>query len=151
MHAGFDVEKWGNSHRSGFLDIFRIMLGLFILYKGLYFLTHLNDLKLITSGLNAYVTGTALAHYIVLAHCLGGPLLTCGLFTRAVSAIQLPILIGAVFLVNDPQGHLSLNQYMELWSSLAVLAGLLILIVFGAGSYSLDARRRNDIDVTHPL
>jgi len=140
-----DVEKWGNSHRPGFLDFFRIALGIFITYKGLYFITHMQDLEMTASGVNTYFAGASLAHYIVFAHILGGPLIAFGLFTRIICFIQLPILIGAVFLVNYPKGFLSLGQYMELGVSFTVLAGLIIFMIFGAGRYSIDAKRRKEM------
>ena len=144
-----DVERWGNSHRPGFLDVFRIVLGLFLMYKGLYFITHMHELEMTTTGINTYFAGATLAHYVVFAHILGGPMIAFGLYTRIVSFIQLPILIGAVFMVNYPKGFLSLGQHMELWASLVVLAGLVVYIVFGAGRYSIDAKRRREMEATH--
>ncbi|HEY3404641.1 MAG TPA: DoxX family protein [Ohtaekwangia sp.] len=140
-----DVEKWGNSHRPGFLDLFRIVLGVFITYKGLYFITHMNELEMTASGVNTYFAGASLAHYVVFAHILGGPMIAFGLFTRIVCFIQLPILIGAVFLVNYPKGFLSLGQHMELGLSITVLVGLIVFMVFGAGRYSIDAKRRKEM------
>ena len=84
MSVVTDVEKWGNNHRPGFLDIFRIILGIFITYKGLYFITHMDELRLTTSGINLYFASAALAHYVVFAHILGGPLIVFGIFTRIV-------------------------------------------------------------------
>jgi putative oxidoreductase len=139
-----NVEKWGNSHRPGFLDIIRFALGAFLTYKGIYFITHMHELEMTASGINTYFAGAALAHYVVFAHVLGGPLIAVGLFTRIVSVIQLPILIGAVFLVNAPKGFLSMGQHMEFWLSLIVLAGLVSLIIFGAGRYSIDEKRRKE-------
>lgn len=144
-----DVEKWGNNHRPGFLDLFRIVLGVFLTYKGLYFITNMHDLEMTTSGVNTYFAGAFLAHYVVFAHILGGPLITVGLFTRIVSFIQLPILIGAVFLVNYPKGYLSLGQHMELWLSITVLVGLIVFMVFGAGRFSIDAKRRKEMEAAH--
>jgi uncharacterized membrane protein YphA (DoxX/SURF4 family) len=141
-----DVEKWGNAHRPGFLDIFRIMLGVFITYKGLDFLTHMDELEMTAAGLNVYFAGATLAHYVVFAHILGGPLIAVGLFTRAVCLINLPVLIGAVVFVNAPKGFLSVGHHMELEVSLVVLAGLLTFIIFGAGKYSIDAKRRREAE-----
>jgi putative oxidoreductase len=145
MNVITDLERWGNSHRPGFLDLFRFALGAFITYKGLYFITHMQELQMTTSGINVYFAGMTLAHYIVFAHILGGPLILFGLFTRIVCLIQLPILIGAVFMVNAPKGFLSIGQHMELWLSIVVLVGLLIFMVFGAGRYSIDAKRRKEM------
>src|SRR5690606_39856232 len=82
MSVSSNVEKWGNAHSPGFLDILRVALGIFITYKGLYFLTHMHDLQMTTAGINIYFAGAALAHYVVFAHILGGPLIAVGLFTR---------------------------------------------------------------------
>jgi len=143
------VESWGNSHRPGFLDIFRIALGIFITYKGLQFITNMDELQSTTAGITSWFAGAALAHYIVFAHLLGGPLIIAGLYTRIICLMQLPILTGAVVFVNAPKGHLSLGSYMELWLSLLVLAGLVVFMIFGAGKYSLDARRRKEIHTAH--
>ena len=144
MSVVTDVENWGNSHRPGFLDIFRIALGVFLTYKGLEFITHMDELEMTASGVNVAFAGAALAHYVVFAHILGGPLIAFGLFTRIISMIQLPILIGAVIFVNYPKGFLSLGNQMELSLSIIVLVGLVVFIVFGAGKYSIDAKRRKE-------
>ncbi len=144
-----DVEKWGNSHRPGFLDIFRIALGIFLTYKGLYFITHMDELRMTAQGANVYFAGAVISHYVVFAHILGGPLIVLGLFTRIVSTMQLPILIGAVFMVNYPKGFLSLGNHMELEVSIIILLGLLVFMVFGAGKYSLDAKRRREMEAAH--
>jgi uncharacterized membrane protein YphA (DoxX/SURF4 family) len=150
MSVVTDVERWGNSHRPGFLDIFRIVLGLFLTYKGLMFITHMNDLENTTSGINTWFAGAFLAHYVIFAHILGGPMIAFGLFTRIVCLIQLPILIGAVFLVNSPKGLFSVGNHMELEISLIVLVGLIVFMVFGAGRYSIDAKRRREMEAaTH--
>ncbi|MCI0751998.1 MAG: DoxX family protein [Flammeovirgaceae bacterium] len=140
-----DVEKWGNSHRPGFLDIFRIALGIYLTYKGLHFITNMDELEMTAAGTNTYFAGATLAHYVVFAHILGGPLIAFGLFTRIVSVLQLPILIGAVILVNAPKGFMSVGSHMELEISLIILIGLIVFIVFGAGRYSIDAKRRREM------
>ena len=149
MNVITDVERWGNSHRPGFLDLFRIVMGVFITYKGLHFITHMNELEMTTSGINVWFAGAALAHYVIFAHILGGPLIVFGLYTRIVSGLQIPILLGAVFLVNSPKGFLSIGQHMELWLSIVVLVGLIVFMVFGAGRYSIDAKRRKEMEASH--
>jgi putative oxidoreductase len=149
MNVITDVERWGNSHRPGFLDLFRIVMGVFITYKGLHFITHMDELEMTTSGINVWFAGAALAHYVIFAHILGGPLIIFGLYTRIVSGLQIPILLGAVFLVNSPKGFLSIGQHMELWLSILVLVGLIVFMVFGAGRYSIDAKRRKEMETSH--
>ena len=143
-----DVERWGNNHRPGFLDILRIALGIFITVKGFQFITHLNDLENTTSGINSWFAGAFLAHYVIFAHILAGPLIMIGLFTRIACLIQLPVLIGAVFLVNAPKGFMSLGNHMELEVSLIALAGVIVFMIFGAGRYSIDEKRRHETETS---
>lgn len=138
------IEGWGNSHRPGFLDFFRIVLGLFITYKGFSFLGNIESLEMSIEGANMYVAGVALAHYVVFAHVLGGPLLALGLLTRIMCFIQLPILIGAVALINYPKGFMSVGSHMELEISIIVLIGLVVFMIFGAGKFSIDEKRRRE-------
>lgn len=74
--------------------------------------------------------------YITIAHLAGGFLLAIGFLTRLASLIQIPILIGAVFLIHLKQGLLSVGQSLEL--SVLVLVLLLIYFVFGHGRLSVD-------------
>ncbi|HCR54455.1 MAG TPA: DoxX family protein [Cytophagales bacterium] len=141
------IEGWGNSHRPGWLDIFRIALGLFITFKGFEFMFNIDNLRTTTSGMDVMFSGAALAHYVIFAHALGGPLIVFGLYTRIVSLIQVPILIGAVALVNYPKGFLSVGNHMELEISLIVLIGLIVFMVFGGGKFSVDEKRRKDVKV----
>ena len=139
------IEGWGNSHRPGWLDIFRIALGVFITFKGFEFMFNIDTLKSTTEGMGVLFSGAALAHYVIFAHALGGPLILFGLYTRIVSLIQLPILIGAVVFVNYPKGFLSVGNHMELEISLIVLAGLVVFMIFGGGKFSIDEKRRKDV------
>ncbi len=143
-----NIEDWGNSHRPGWLDFFRIVLGVFITVKGFEFMFNIESLKLTAAGMNLAFSGQMLAHYIIFAHALGGPLIAFGLFTRIVCLIQLPILVGAV-LVNFTSGFFADINHMELAMSLITLVGLVTFIVFGAGKFSIDEKRRKEMKAAH--
>lgn len=143
MNVVNQIEDWGNSHRPGWLDIFRIALGIFITYKGAIFAMNLNSLEMTIEGVNMRYTGVALAHYVIFAHLLGGPLIAFGLLTRILCAIQLPILLGAVVLVNFKEFQSAGNQ-LELEISAIVLVGLVVFMIFGAGKFSIDEKRRQE-------
>jgi putative oxidoreductase len=145
-----NIEDWGNAHRPGFLDIFRIILGIFITTKGCIFLNHIGELAMSIRGINMNFLSVSIAHYVVFAHVLCGPLIALGLFTRIMCALQLPILIGAVIFVNFPKGFLSLGNHMELEVSLLVMLGLITFMVFGAGKFSIDELRRKEKSLQHP-
>lgn len=145
MSAITQIEKWGNSHRLAFLDYIRIALGGFLTFKGVEFLSSLDAFYAITGGLDVMFASAGLAHYVIFVHVLGGPLLALGLFTRGLCVLQIPVLIGAVFLVNYPKGFLSMGDHMELEMSIIVLVLLIVFTVFGAGKLSIDEIRRRDM------
>ena len=143
MNVVNQIEGWGNSHRPGWLDIFRIALGIFITYKGAIFAMNLNSLEMTIEGVNMRYTGVALAHYVIFAHILGGPLIAFGLLTRIMCAIHLPIHVGAVALINFKEFQSAGNQ-LELEVSIVVLIGLVVFMIFGAGKFSIDEKRRQE-------
>ncbi len=145
MNALNKIENWGNTHRLSFFVIFRVFLGVFITYKGLIFMFNINDLQNLAGQPGLIVYSTAIAHYVIFAHVLGGPLIALGLYTRWVSLIQIPILIGAVVLVNYPKAFLSVGQFMELEMSIIVLVLLVMFLIFGAGKFSMDQIRRDQM------
>jgi putative oxidoreductase len=145
-----NIEGWGNSHRPGWLDIFRIILGLYITFKGIQFMADMSWLEAAVGGATQAFTGASIAHYVVFAHLLGGPLIVVGLFTRAMCAIQIPILLGAIILVNAPKGFMSVGNHMELEVSIAVLLGTIVFMIFGAGKFSIDEKRRHDKIIAQP-
>lgn len=85
-----------------------------------------------------------LSTYVTTAHLIGGALLVFGLFNRWMSLIQIPILLGAVFLVNFPKGFLSMAGNIEFGTSIIVLVGLLFFFVMGPSPNSIDELRRKD-------
>ncbi len=144
MSLSSDIEAIDNAKKPAILDFFRIALGLFITYKGVVFSINIDSLMTTTAGINMFFAGAALAHYVIFAHLLGGPLIALGLFTRVVCIIQIPVLIGAIIFVNYPKGFLSIGNHMELEISILVLSALILFTVLGAGSFSIDERRKKD-------
>jgi len=75
-------------------------------------------------------------HGVMLAHFVGGLLLTIGFLTRIAALVQVPILAGAVFFVHRQDGLFALGQSLEF--SALVLFLLVIIAINGAGKLSLD-------------
>ena len=76
-------EYWGDRHHPKWLDIIRIVLGIFLCYKGVDFLRNTSDLiSLMTlrSPFSSFVI-ILVAHYVAFAHVIGGLFLTIGMFT----------------------------------------------------------------------
>lgn len=126
------------------LDVIRVYLGAGLLFRGLALLAPNTGLQQLAGGTVPDAPFTAIAVYVTAAHLVGGALLLVGLYTRVAALIQLPVLVGAVFLVHWRDGLLSANQSLEF--SALVLYLLVIVCIFGSGRWSLDARWWNEVE-----
>jgi putative oxidoreductase len=132
------IEHWGETHHPKWVDIVRIALGVFLCYKGIDFLRNMgviNDLIANHVSYGAFFV-IMLGHYIVFAHILGGIFLAIGAFTRFACLIQIPILLGAVILVNFSQDVL--RPYSGLLITILVLLLLIYFLVAGNGSFAFS-------------
>ena len=140
------LEHWGDTHHPKWMDIVRIILGIFLCYKGIDFVLNMGELiGLMTSKSFDSFAYILAGHYVVFAHIVGGILLVLGLFTRFACLIQLPILIGAVLFVNTNKDML--RPYSELFLSVLVLLLLVYFLIVGNGPWSFkvaeEERKRN--------
>lgn len=130
------IEKWTGEHHPLWIDFLRMLLGIFLVVKGASFVDHREQIEwlLVNHHLDFLIFITSV--YVILFHIGGGILITTGLITRWAAAFQIPILIGAVFFVNLPNGFTSINS--ELGFSIAVLILLIFFLFYGSGNFSLD-------------
>jgi putative oxidoreductase len=136
MNVVQKIETWGDTHQMKWLAFFRIILGLLILYKGIYFVQNTDTIHAMLANSAVPIYSVFLAHYVAMAHIFGGILITIGLITRIAIVFQIPILIGAIIFVHSTRGFFY-NQ-AELGLSIIVLAMLLFFFVFGSGKFSVD-------------
>lgn len=130
------IQQWSVTHHPKWLVVLRIILGLFLFRKGIGFIYRSEELELLLQY-NSISMGTKiLTWYIMIAHILGGILLITGLFTRLTCLLQIPILLGAVFLVNIKNGIFGTNTELEF--SILMLALLIVFFIEGGGPISLD-------------
>ena len=130
---------WANSYREYWLDCIRIYLGLGLFARGLLLITNTSTgyfVNLLERANQPWIATGMVLHYVMLAHFIGGALLTIGFFTRIAALVQLPILAGAVFVVHRQDGLFAMGQSLEF--SALVLFLLIIFVVAGAGKLSLD-------------
>lgn len=130
------IEKWSEEHHPLWIDFLRILLGIFLIAKGASFISHREQIEwvLVKNHLDFLIFIVSV--YVILFHIGGGLLIASGIITRWAAGFQIPILIGAVFFVNLPNGFTSINS--ELGFSIAVLALLLFFLFYGSGNFSLD-------------
>ena len=138
MNIIHKIESWGDSHHPRLLDMIRIVLGIFLLLKGIAFMENTSDLKyIIESRPDISVSPAilmALVYYVAFVHMVGGTLIALGIITRFSAIMQLPIVFAAVFFVNILLSPLN----TELWASITCLVLLMVFIVIGSGKFSLD-------------
>ena len=162
------VDPWGALNKYNWLISIRVILGILIIFKGLTFTFNFQSLfntfifligdsaanngeSFILSmpvlpkmfGQMSTLLAAFLSTYIIASHLLGGALLAFGLFTRWTCLIQIPILLGAVFIVNVPGGIIFMDTNIELVTSIIILIGLVFFFVMGAGANSIDEFRRH--------
>lgn len=138
MNLTTKIEDWADSHHPKWIDFVRIALGLFILYKGILFISNTDALISMAESMEITFFNMALAHYVAFAHLAGGILIAMGLLTRFAILVQLPILFFAVFFVNIQQGFLSVSNNLEFEISLVVFILLIVFLIYDSGKFSVD-------------
>lgn len=136
MNALNRLNTFADRNRDLAFEALRVYLGLLLFLKGVYFASHIGVvMSLLDQGvLNA--SNVVLAHLIALTHLCGGLLVAVGLLTRLAAALQVPILLGAVFLVHLREGLFGSTQ---LEFALLVLFLLVLTVIHGGGRWSADA------------
>lgn len=131
------LENWGERHHPAWMDIVRIALGGFLVYKGIDFLNNMSDLITIMSGQTSFgdFTYVLAGHYTVFAHILGGILLIFGVLTRFACIIQIPVLLGAIFFLSTNKDML--RPYDQLFLTVLVLLLLIYFLIAGNGPLSV--------------
>lgn len=131
------LEYWGDRHHPKWVDILRFALGLFLAYKGIEFLENMSTMISRMSGFlpSSYFALSLLGHYIVFAHLVGGLMLAFGLLTRAACIMQIPILIGAIFFINQEE---MFRPFQQIAIKIICLAGLIYFLIVGNGRWSVD-------------
>lgn len=127
------LNKWANAHSTFWFDSIRIILGIFLIYKGAYFVSNSQSFEDLISPVSNFMGGMLTFHYIAAAHIMGGIMIAFGLLTRWALIAQLPILLGAV-LIN----FLGTMNLTNLIVSLIVLAVSIFYTIYGSGKHSAD-------------
>lgn len=134
------IEFWGDHHHPRWMDIVRIALGIFLIYKGIDFLYNMSSLLSLMSYRSQFSSFAYLlaGHYVVFAHILGGILLIFGVLTRLACLLQIPVLLGALFFVSTNKEMLA--PYSQILLSLLVLGLLVYFLIAGNGPVSVKMK-----------
>lgn len=133
-------EHWGDAHHPKWLDIIRIVLGIFLCYKGIDFLRNMSTITgpLSTKTSFGSFSIILLSHYVVFAHILGGLLMVVGVLTRFACLIQIPIMLGAIIFINTAGDVF--KPYSELFLSILILLILCYFLIVGNGPWALKIK-----------
>jgi uncharacterized membrane protein YphA (DoxX/SURF4 family) len=138
MNLVHKIENWGDTHHPKILDLVRIALGVFLLLKGIAFMENTAYLKNIIDSQDVIdlspIVLIILVYYVTFAHMVGGILIALGILTRLASIIQIPIVLGAVFLTSIFQEPINTMA----WPSITALILLVLFTILGSGPISLD-------------
>lgn len=119
------------------MDGLRILLGLFLFVKGVFFLEHISDVfQLFGSGQGISQTGKA--HILTsMVHIVGGLMIAFGMLTRLALLCQIPVLVGALLIVGPQQSGIQLAN-TELILTVFFTGLILFFMIKGPGRYSID-------------
>lgn len=127
------LNKWANRHTYYPLDLLRVALGMFLFYKGVYFMSNLPLLLSLYEPVKPVLGDMLLVHYVAPAHFVGGVLIIFGLLTRWAIIAQLPIIIGAVII-----NFIGEMNTTNLILSSAVFLICVFFLFYGSGRHSVD-------------
>jgi putative oxidoreductase len=135
MNVFEKIDKWTSRHHYLWMDVFRIALGAILIIKGIAFGSNPNDIKLFVSNTPFDYISFLLVHYVIMVHLAGGLMICMGLMTRLAVALQIPILIGAVYYMPASPMFSFYSTQALAWT---VLISLLVFEIYGSGNFSAD-------------
>lgn len=122
-----------NSNQNIAYSLMRTFLGIILFVRGWILFSDPDAIMQLVSD-NQYHMWFS---YVTMGHLIGGFFLAIGIFSRLGALLQIPILIGAVFVVNE-KSLMRGDQSLEL--AVLVLFLLGICFIFGSGAKSLGRR-----------
>lgn len=145
--AEINITEKHNSYQLLLFTILRIVLGLILFVKAIMFIraTALLQSLIEVTGVGAFSENSrVLAFIIAYLGLLCGFFITVGLFTKASSIVQIPILIVAVFFVNIKNMG---ESNFELVLSVITLLLLILFAIKGSGTLSASEYFRRGAEV----
>jgi putative oxidoreductase len=143
MNVVHKIETWGNAHHPVALDPVRIVLGVFLLFKGISFMNNTYTIHSIMVNQNVISLSDSTLMFFVYAvafiHLAGGIMIALGVLTRIAALVQIPIMVAAVVMSSSIQ--LPVNTETPL--AVAVLVLLIVFSVIGSGKLSIEKVMEN--------
>ncbi len=113
-------------------SLIRIFLGMALFIRGWIFVTDPGAVVELARQETLHMWFS----YVTWGHLLGGALMMVGIQTRLAALFQIPILVGAIFIVHTDHTLAMESQSFEL--AIMVLVLLIVFGLFGSGPISLN-------------
>ncbi|MEY4573594.1 MAG: hypothetical protein RLZ10_2885 [Bacteroidota bacterium] len=127
------------------LFLFRVALGLMLFIKGINFIRNDGILRQVLSEAALIKKLSILELLIPLVHILGGFFILIGIYTRKAAMVQLPLVIGAIFVLLNAREYAFFNT--EMFFAITILLLLLLYLKFGDGFYSWGNLIKKEKDI----
>lgn len=135
-HKIYHAPRINSANNPLWMDGLRVILGLFLFFKGVLFAEHITDVFFVF-GAGEDILPAGKAHLLVgLVHIIGGLMIAFGFLTRLALLCQFPIIIGTLLIVS-PQRGAGIDS-TEIVLSVIVVGLLLFFMIVGPGRYSVD-------------
>jgi uncharacterized membrane protein YphA (DoxX/SURF4 family) len=126
-------NKWANAHTYYGLYLLRVALGVFLIVKGITFMSDLDAFIAVMEPYEDMPGSWIILHYVAAAHFVGGCFIVLGLLTRWAVAFQFPILVGAIL-----ANFLGEMVVANLMLALVIFLACTFFFVYGSGKHSAD-------------
>ncbi|MDX1531076.1 MAG: DoxX family protein, partial [Rhodothermales bacterium] len=95
---------WLDTYREVAFDLLRIYLGIGLFVRGALFILFPSTYTAVLGPSPGWLATSVLYYGVAFVHLVGGAMMAAGLLTRLAALFQIPILLGAVFLVHFQGG-----------------------------------------------
>jgi putative oxidoreductase len=129
------INRWSLAHHPRWLVVLRVVLGICLFFKGIFFLANTSTLEELVRGSLVANRADWMVIFITWSHLLGGFLIIIGLLTRWAVLLQIPILMGAIIFINTQRDAFGA---FELPFAFIILLLLILFLIEGGGPISLD-------------
>jgi uncharacterized membrane protein YphA (DoxX/SURF4 family) len=135
-------RKYIDLHHPKWIDIFRILLGIAIFIKGIYFINNPDALLQILGSSKMSGWTFIVEHHVAFTYLVGGILIAIGLITRIAIIFQLPVFFGSIYCCLTQKGFFSV--FSDLTFSIVIFVLLILFLILGPGRFSVDGYMKRD-------
>ena len=132
------LEQWSQLHYKAWMDVVRMLFGLMLHLKGLYFIFRTSWLLQLAPDSNSAQAEVIVVYLLAFLHIMMGTLIVIGLGTRYASLIMIPAILASVFFSNP-----HLNNALQIAYSVITLGLSIFYSVHGDGRFSVKQYMKN--------